>query len=265
MRWYTGDPLFDTVLAIALALIPLTVAGLFFMKAPYGRFAGEGSLGLGLDPRLGWFLMELPATVVFWITYLSGPRRFESVPMVLAALWGFHYLNRGFVFPALMRVPKGQKGTFGWVVILSGWGVTSMHGYLNGAFYSRLGAHLVDGWLSDPRFLIGIAIYAFGFALNVHSDHVLRNLRSREEVAAAKKVYRVPYGGGYALVSNPSYLGELIAWAGFALFTWSLPGVFIFGITAANLVPRALSNHRWYKERFDDYPEARKALIPYVL
>ena len=40
-------------------------------------------------------------------------------------------------------------------------------------------------------------------------------------------------------------------------------GRFVF-FTAANLVPRAVSHHRWYQEKFDDYP-ARKAVIPFVL
>ena len=261
MRWYTGDATFDTVLTIALALIPLTVIGLLVMKAPYGRFA-EGTGKLALDPRLGWFLMELPATLVFWVTYMMTPRRFELVPMILAGLWLLHYTNRGFVFPALMRVPKGSKGTFGWLVILSGWGVTGMHGFMNASWYGRLGTHLTEQWLTDPRFIIGLAVYFCGLTMNVHADAVLRNLRTKEEVANAERVYRIPTGGLYRWVTNPSYLGELIAWAGFACFTWSLAGVFIFGITAANLVPRALSTHRWYHEKFDDYPKARRALIP---
>jgi 3-oxo-5-alpha-steroid 4-dehydrogenase 1 len=262
LRWYTGDPIYDTVLAAAFALVPLTVIGLLFMKAPYGRFAPAG--GIGLSPKLGWFLMELPATLSFWFFYLQGPRRAELVPMILAGLWGFHYLNRGFLFPLLMRVPKGAKGTFGALVVSSGLFVTSMHGYLNATLYSRLGAHLTEAWLSDPRFWIGLAIYFAGFALNVHSDHVLRGLRTKAELESAAKVYRIPHGGGYTWVSSPSYLGELIAWTGFAIFTWGLPGVFIFLITAANLVPRAISTHRWYKERFEDYPRERRALIPYV-
>ena len=36
-------------------------------------------------------------------------------------------------------------------------------------------------------------------------------------------------------------------------------------LSAANLVPRALATHRWYRERFPDYPQDRKALIPFVL
>lgn len=264
MRWYTGDPIFDTVLLAALACVPLTAFSLLFMKAPYGRF-GPAKSRLGVGPRLGWFLMELPATLSFFFFYSRGPRALETTPLILAGLWALHYANRGFIFPALMRVPKSTGNTFGALVLVSGIFVTTVHGYLNGTFYSRLGAHLTDGWLTDPRFLVGLAIYAVGFALNVHSDAILRGLRSKEEVDRAEKVYRIPHGGGYRFVTNPSYLGELLAWTGFAIFTWGLPGVFILGITAANLVPRALANHRWYLSRFSDYPKSRKALIPFVL
>ncbi len=262
VRWYTSDPVFDTVLAVALAIPPLALIALQFMKAPYGRF-GEGSRGV--NARLGWFLMELPATVVFWIFYLTGPRRAEPVPMMLAAIWMIHYTNRGFVFPFLIRTPKEKGANFGLLVLLSGMFVTSIHGYLNGRFFSTLGAHFDRAWLSDPRFLLGVAIYFGGLALNIHSDAILRNLRSPQEIERGDKIYRVPMGGGFKLVTNPAYLGELIMWLGFTLFTWSLPGVFIFTITAANLIPRALANHRWYLSRFGDYPAERKALIPYLL
>ena len=84
MAWYTDDPVFDTVLLIALSIPPLALLGLRFMKAPYGRF-GEGARGV--NARLGWFLMELPATLVFWIFYARGPHRAEPVPLILAAIW----------------------------------------------------------------------------------------------------------------------------------------------------------------------------------
>ncbi|SLI77774.1 steroid dehydrogenase [Mycobacteroides abscessus subsp. abscessus] len=39
----------------------------------------------------------------------------------------------------------------------------------------------------------------------------------------------------------------------------------IFLITAGNLVPRAFATHRWYREKFADYPRNRKALIPFLI
>ena len=74
----------------------------------------------------------------------------------------------------------------------------------------------------------------------------------------------MPHGELYRWISCPNYLGELIEWAGWAVATWSLPGLGFAVWTAANLVPRARANHRWYRSHFADYPNERKALIPGV-
>lgn len=259
----TGDATYNTVLAGALALAVVVAFIAPFFPSPYGRFASS-RFGLSLDPRLGWFLMELPATVVFLLVYFTGPRRFEPVPLVFLLVWLIHYGNRGFFFPLSIRAPRGATGSFSLLVIGSGWLVTSMHGYLNAAYFSRFGQHYTIDWLTDPRFLVGAFVYYVSLALNIRSDAIVRNLRSREEIASGTKVYRIPQGGLFRWVSSPAYLTELTGWAGFTLMTWSLAGVFIFAISAANLIPRAISTQKWYRERFPDYPPDRKALIPYV-
>ena len=265
MAWYTGDPTYDTVLAIALAFAAVVAVAAWFVPSPYGRFASP-RFGLRLDPRLGWMLMELPATVAFLWAFWCGPRRADPVALVFLAVWLVHYANRGFYFPLRMRVPAGSQASFSLMVVAFGWVSTTMHGWLNGAFVAGLGPHLAGtAWLSDPRFIGGIALYYVSFALNVHSDAILRNLRTREEVRAGTRAYRIPRGGLFRWVTNASYLTELTAWTGFAIATWSLAGVFILALSAANLVPRALATHRWYRERFPDYPQDRKALIPFVL
>jgi 3-oxo-5-alpha-steroid 4-dehydrogenase 1 len=263
LHWYTGDPTYDTLLTAALLLALIVAFVAPFVPSPYGRFA-SARFGLALDPRLGWFLMELPSSVVFLVFFFRGPHRFETVPLCFLGLWCVHYANRGFFFPLSMRVPKGSKASFGLFVVTMGWLVTSLHGYLNGAFVSSWGAYPIS-WLADPRFLGGLVLYAGSLALNIQSDAIIRRLRSADEVAQGKSVYRVPQGGLFRFVSSPSYLTELTAWAGFALCTWSLGGLFIFAISAANLVPRAFSTHRWYREKFPDYPSERRALIPFVL
>jgi 3-oxo-5-alpha-steroid 4-dehydrogenase 1 len=261
---YTGDTTYDTLIACALAFAGFVFLISWVIPSPYGRFS-SAKYGISLPPRIGWFLMELPATVSFLYFYFRGPRRFEVVPLVFLCMWLIHYGNRGFYFPSRMRVARGDKSSFGILVIVVGWAVTSLHGYFHATFFTRLGAHYTTAWLSDPRFLIGLALYYTSYALNLHSDAVIRNLRSVEEVESGAKVYRIPRGGLFRWVTNASYLSELTAWAGFALCTWSLAGVFIFMISAANLVPRAFATHRWYRRRFADYPPERKALIPYLL
>ena len=96
--------------------------------------------------------------------------------------------------------------------------------------------------------------------VNIKSDKILRDLRKPGETG-----YKVPRGFLYKYVSCPNYLGELMEWFGWALMTWSLPGLAFALYTLANLGPRALANHRWYKDKFADYPTERKALLPFIL
>lgn len=259
----TGDAAYDVPLAIALAIVVVTAVAAPFVPTPYGRFA-SARFGVSMDPRLGWFLMELPASIAFYVTYWQGPHRFEPFPLVVLFVWTCHYANRGFLMPLLMRVPEGGKNGFGLMVVVIGWVVTSLHGYLSAAWVTRYHAEPGLAWLVDPRFVVGILVYYAGLAANLHADHVLRTLRSVDEVRRGERVYRIPYGGLFAYVTNASYLAELVLWAGFALFTWSPAGVYIWAISAANLVPRAIATHRWYRERFSDYPRERRALIPFL-
>jgi 3-oxo-5-alpha-steroid 4-dehydrogenase 1 len=263
MRIYTGDPTYDTALACAFAFVALAAVGSVFVISPYGRFASPG-FGVSMGPRLGWFLMELPALPSFLYFFFRGPRCTELVPLIFLVVWLGHYANRAILFPLLIRSPRGAKATFSMTVVGAGWLATSLHGYLNGAFISTFATHLDHGWLTDPRFVAGIALYYASYVLNIRSDSILRNLRTREEVEAGKKVYRVPHGGLFNWVTNASYLTELTGWLGFALATWSLGGAYILALSAANLLPRAAATHRWYKERFPDYPSNRRVLVPFV-
>lgn len=244
----------------------LIIVGALFVKAPYGRFGTE-TMGIKFSPKWGWFLMELPATLSFVFFYFQGQHRFEAVPLFFLGVWLMHYGNRGFIFPYLIRAAKGATSSFSIVVVGAGWLVTSLHGYLNAVFISHLSEHLAStAWFSDPRFWIGMAIYLFGFTMNVHSDAIIRNLRSKEEVERGDKVYRIPHGGLFKYVSNPSYFTELLSFTGFAIATWSVGAVFVLVVSAANLIPRAFQIHQWYKEKFGaEYPADRKVLIPFIL
>ena len=250
---------------VAFGYVALIVVGGMVMSAPYGRFASN-SFGFNFSPKMGWFLMELPATLSFLFFYFQGQNRFETVPLIFLGIWMLHYGNRGFVFPLLMRVAKGATGSFSLLVVGAGWLVTSLHGYLNAVFIAHLSTHLTVDWLSDPRFIIGVALYFTGFTLNVHSDAIIRNLRSKAEVESGEKIYRIPQGGLFNYVTNPSYFTELLSFTGFAIATWSWGAVFVLAVSAANLIPRAFQVHRWYQEKFgEQYPKKRKVLVPFLL
>ena len=187
MEWLMSAEVYRYVLIGSFIYAAAILVGAFVAKAPYGKLGSERR-GINLSPRTGWFLMELPATLSFLWFYLHGQNAGELVPMIFLGVWLVHYGNRGFIFPFLMRVATGARGTFSLVVVVSGWLVTTLHGYLNAVFISHLSTHMTVEWMSDPRFIVGLAIYACGFILNVHSDAIIRNLRSKDEVERGEKV-----------------------------------------------------------------------------
>ena len=80
-----------------------------------------------------------------------------------------------------------------------------------------------------------------------------------------KKQYYLPEGGLYNVISSPNYLGEILEWSGWAIATWSLPGL-LFALGAVGCIGvRSIHTHKWYKDCFKDYPKNRKALIPFIL
>jgi 3-oxo-5-alpha-steroid 4-dehydrogenase 1 len=99
-----------------------------------------------------------------------------------------------------------------------------------------------------------------GFATNVWADGALRGLRGPGETG-----YKIPHGGLYEWVSCPNYLGEIVEWTGWGIAAWSPAGLLFALYTVANLAPRALAHHAWYRRSFPQYPPRRKALVPFVL
>jgi protein-S-isoprenylcysteine O-methyltransferase Ste14 len=200
--------------------------------------------------------MELPAVALFAAFFFTGTRRFELVPLVLLGLWQLHYLNRTFVFPVRMRA-SGRRMPL--LIVTLAITFNTLNAYINARWIGHLGAYGI-AWLTDPRFLLGAAVFLAGWLGNLQSDTILRNLRKPGE-----KGYGIPRGGLFRWVSTPNYLCEILEWAGWAIATWSTAGLAFAVYTAANLVPRAFKHHAWYREQFADYPRERKALIPYVL
>ena len=116
-------------------------------------------------------------------------------------------------------------------------------------------------YTSSFRFVFGVAIFLVGFGVNFHSDSILRNLRKPGETG-----YKIPHGGAFELVSGAHYFGEIVEWLGFAIAVNHLSAYAFVIYSASNLIPRALSHHQWYQEKFkDDYPRNRKAVIPLLL
>ena len=134
-----------------------------------------------------------------------------------------------------------------------------LNAYLNGRWIYHFSGGYPSNVLYELNFIVGCVIFIAGFIINQWADSVLRALRKPGEIG-----YKIPYGGLYEKISCPNYFSEIIEWTGWAIACGSLAGwVFAFW-TFANLAPRAVSYHKWYKETFPEYPKNRKALIPWI-
>ncbi len=249
----TGSWILFSVI-IFISLLRITV--------PYGRHTRSG-WGPKISARLGWFIMELPSPVVMFILFLNGTAEKNVVHYLFLLLWELHYINRTFIFPFRIR---GDRKQMTLTVVLMAIFFNIINGYLNGTYLFSLADRYTLRWLVGPRFIIGILIFITGFVINQVSDSILRNLRSTMENGGnSRKRYLIPRGFLFERISCPNYFGEIIEWLGWAVLTWSHSGFAFFIWTAANLLPRALSHHRWYRQHFSTYPQKRSAVIPDIL
>jgi 3-oxo-5-alpha-steroid 4-dehydrogenase 1 len=235
------------VLAVAVFV------ALFFVVAPYGRYY-RSDWGHTIANRMGWVIMEAPAPIVFAVCFVLGNNVTTAPALVFLVLWEAHYVHRAFIYPLGLR---GAARRMPLLVMSFGLLFNAVNGYLNGRYIFTFSGGYAGAWLHEPRFIAGLVMFLVGFAINRRADRTLRNLRRPGDSG-----YQVAYRGLYRWISCPNYLGEIIIWVGWAVATWSLPGLVFALWTVANLMPRARAHHAWYRENFPDYPPGRRALVP---
>jgi len=238
---------------IGIALIIFLV--LLFITAPYGRHIKSG-WGPLVGNRFGWIMMEISVLFVIYYFVLTGNLEQSFVNWIILSLFTFHYLNRSLIFPFRIKT-KGKKMPAS--IVLMGITFNLASGFFIGYYLGNFRSYEL-AWMLTPEFIIGTIVFFTGLIINWQSDTILINLRMPGETG-----YKIPYGKLFKYVSSPNLLGETIEWGGFAILTWSLPGLAFFIWTVANLVPRAIANQKWYKKKFADYPAERKAILPYLL
>lgn len=257
-----------SVCGVMVVLAVIVFAALFRITAGYG-VAYNPKWGPTVNNRAGWILMEAPVIAAMLLIWLLSPRRSETVPVVMASLFLFHYAQRSFIFPLLIR----GRGRMPLSVIAMGVTFNVINAYLIGGWIFHVappgylpgmegGAEPYPAeWFHSPLFIIGLIIFLAGMAINLHSDHIIRNLRRPGDTA-----HHIPRGGVFRFVTSANYFGEILEWTGFAILTWS-PGGAIFALwTFANLAPRARSLHKRYLAEFgNEYARLnRRYVIPFI-
>jgi 3-oxo-5-alpha-steroid 4-dehydrogenase 1 len=246
---------FNILLIAWFVLSAVIFVTLFFIVAPYGRHTRR-SWGPQIGDKLGWVIMEAPASLLFAAFFVLGIRQISVTAIAFLVLWEAHYVHRAFIYPFSRRTGASGMAV---AVVAMGFLFNMGNAYLNGRYLFTLSGGYDNNWLLTPQFIIGVVLFTAGFFINRWADDRLRSLRKPGESG-----YRIPEGGLYRWISCPNYFGEMLTWTGWAVATWSLPGLAFAVFTLANLAPRARAHHLWYKQQFADYPPKRKALVPVI-
>ena len=244
--------LYNIILIPWLILAIISFFLLFKITAPYGKFSNK-KFGFLIDYKLGWFIQEIISPLFLFYFFITGSGEKSIIHWFLILIWITHYINRSIIFP--LRINKSSKIPIS--VICSAIFFNIVNGFINGFHLGNLAVFSND-YIFSLNFIIGLLLFIIGTIININADNVLIKIKKQNNG------YQIPKGKLYNLISCPNYLGEMMEWIGFAFMCWSLPSLLFAIWTIANLFPRALSQHKWYKEKFD-YPSNRKAIIPYII
>jgi 3-oxo-5-alpha-steroid 4-dehydrogenase 1 len=247
---------FNLICWIWITVGAITFPILLKVKQPYGRHS-KNNWGPMINNRLGWLLMELPALLVFTFFVRHTANWFNAMLLIAVSLWVWHYINRAIIFPFRLKT-KGKKMPV--IIVFSAIFFNTVNGFINGYWLSHFAPEDKVILSTDVRLFVGAVVFLTGFMINQYHDDLLINLRNGKNTG-----YLIPYGGLFKFVSCPNFLGEIISWLGFFIVTLSLPALAFLVWTMANLIPRALDHHKWYKHEFPDYPVNRKAVFPFLL
>ena len=246
---------FYIFLTIWVFIAVCTFIYLFYESAPYGRHIKNG-WGIEIPARLGWIVMESPCVILMIAYALIVRDQLNIIHQIFLLLWLAHYVHRTFIYPFAVEMTNPKMPIS---IALSAFffNIVNVSIQAFGIFYFT---EYSSDWISSPIFISGLTLFLIGMFINMKSDYY---------IASMKKIkgpgYHIPDGFLYKYISAPNYFGEIIEWIGWAILTWSISGVVFLIWVIANLFPRAISHHKWYKNKFDNYPKNRKAIIPGII
>jgi 3-oxo-5-alpha-steroid 4-dehydrogenase 3 len=121
--------------------------------------------------------------------------------------------------------------------------------------------------LVNRRRAIGFVIFVY-VSHHQHRCHImLANLRKDKTGHVITEQHYVPSGGLFEFVSCPHFLLEVILYLTiilvqeFSSIYWN----FIFLLVLSTQTINAITEHKWYKRKYKDYPKSRKAIFPKLL
>ena len=246
---------------------------LLFIKAYYGKFFNKSEDGNCIQKllrkifpvipsRISWIVQECPCVfiTIFFIIYYYENLNYKNILVISPFL--IHYIHRTFVFPFVIHSSKNNPLEITLMAFT--------FCFFNAIMINRSIFCLIKDYGDEflLNYIFGLAIFLLGIYINIHSDYSMIKQRNANQDENNK--YIIPRGFMYELISCPNYFGELTEWLGFFILSNSFSGLVFFISTFANLFPRAIQYHQWYKNKFkeefatDKDLIQRKAIVPFL-
>ena len=248
---------------------------LLFIKAYYGKFFDSNSEKTNciqqilrkifpvIPSRISWIIQECPCVFVtiFYLIYAHSEITFYKLFVIIPFL--IHYIHRTFIFPFVIHSSKNNPLE----ITLMAFTFCFFNAIMinRSIFYFSDYEH--DFWL---YYIFGFLTFICGMHINIFSDYSMIRQRNANKDQSTGSKYIIPRGYMYELISCPNYFGELTEWLGFFILSNSFSGLVFFISTFANLFPRAIQYHQWYKNKFKEEFNTnkdlafRKAIVPFL-
>ena len=253
--------------------IPIFLS-LLFIKAYYGKFFNSNSEDSNciqkllrkifpvIPSRISWIIQECPCVFVtiFFLIYYHENLNLKNILVIAPFL--IHYIHRTFIFPFVIHSSKNNPLEITLMAFT--------FCFFNALMINRSIFCLIIDYIEENfwlHYFYGLATFGLGMYINIHSDYSM--IKQRNANKDTNNKYIIPRGFMYELISCPNYFGELVEWLGFFVLSNSFSGLVFFVSTFANLFPRAIQYHQWYKNKFKDEFHSdkiltqRKAIVPF--
>ena len=249
---------------------------LLFIKAYYGKFFNSKSEDTNclqqilrkifpvIPSRVSWIVQECPCVFVtiFYLIYAHSELNFHKILVILPFL--IHYIHRTFIFPFVIHSSKNNPLE----ITLMAFTFCLFNAIMINRSILYFISYEYNFWF---YYVYGLVTFALGMYINIFSDYSMIKQRNANKDESTGSKYIIPRGFMYELIFCPNYFGELTEWLGFFILSNSFSGLVFFISTFANLFPRAIQYHQWYKNKFKDQFNTdkdlaeRKAIIPFLL
>jgi hypothetical protein len=216
------------------------------LRLPYGKFR----TGAGVNSRAGLALAYATPVFVYIVLWVEGGSPRTLYHLVVFGAFLFHFLRRIFEVSFVNSYSRPTPSRALMIVAFLYGGVAASCAFFQVRTFRQP--------TSQPIFMLGILIFAFGEVLNGYHHWLLARLRP-----LGARIYVVPRHGLFGWVACPHYLGEILSFVGYAMMSDLLP---VWGnamVLTAYLSARAHSTLNWYRREMPlQIPSGWRRLIP---